>query len=128
MIVFGSGIRTSFFMKGLTQWSLLFTEEVRQAVADGLLQLVERAGGRLAVRAPADELRRVPEPGSLHVVVAHLDHALRAQRYERQVLAYVPPAVLGAARGAHALAALAARTTVAGHVRGPVPRVAVERG
>ena len=74
------------------------SQDVGQAEADRLLQLAEAAGLRVAVRAPPDELGRVPEPGALHVVVADLDHPLGAQRDERQVLVRVPPAVLGVAR------------------------------
>ena len=44
------------------------------------------------------ELRGVPEPDALHVVVADLDHQLRAQRHEGQVLAGAPPAAFGVAR------------------------------
>src|SRR5205085_2109081 len=52
--------------------------------------------------------RRMPEARPLQVVVAHLDHPLRAQRYERQVLLRVPAAT--------ALGPL-------GEVRRPAPRV-----
>src|SRR5215472_16394569 len=82
-----------------------------------LLQLGVRARARLAVRAPADELRGMPEPRALHVVVTDLDHALRAQRDERQVLVRVPPAEHGRPRG-----------PLGGLLLGPVPRVLVERG
>src|SRR5690606_29117909 len=54
-------------------------QHVVQVVGDRLLQLGEGAVAGLLVRPPADELRRVPEPGSLHVVIAHLDDPLRTQ-------------------------------------------------
>src|SRR6185437_7834992 len=79
---------------GLGGLAGLAGEEPGQVVADRLLELLEPARGRVAVRAPADELGRVPEPRALHVLVAHLDHPLGAQRDERQVLARVPPAGL----------------------------------
>src|SRR5215469_8399070 len=58
------------------------SQEVRETVADRLLKLLVRARVRRAVRAPANELRRVPEAGSFHVVVADLDDAFWAQRNE----------------------------------------------
>ena len=70
----------------------------------------------MAVGAPADELRRVPEACALHVVVADLEHALDPQRDEREVLAGVPAA---------AGAAAPRRPSAAG--RQPAPRVLVER-
>src|SRR5579864_1646553 len=39
-------------------------------------QLAPRAVARILVVAPADELRAVPEPRALHLVVAHLDDEL----------------------------------------------------
>src|SRR5260370_34581202 len=63
-----------------------------------LLALGVGARPGLAVRPPADELGGVPEPRPLHVVVPDLDHPLRPQRDERQVLLRVPPAGLGVAR------------------------------
>src|SRR5258708_36825879 len=95
----------------------LLREDVREVEADGLLELVKPAGPRITVGAPPDELGRVPEPGALHVVVAHLDDPLGPQRHERQVLARVPPAGLRLAR-----------VTAAGLGPGPVPRGAEERG
>src|SRR5260370_22056144 len=95
----------------------LLRGDAREVEADGLLELVKPAGPRITVGAPPDELGRVPEPGALHVVVAHLDDPLGPQRHERQVLTRVPPAVLRLARVADA-----------GLGPGPVPRVAVERG
>src|SRR5262249_39213204 len=44
------------------------------------------------VAAPAAELRGVAEARALHVVVADLDHELRAQRLPREVLALAPAA------------------------------------
>src|SRR5258708_22335386 len=95
----------------------LLREDVREVEADGLLELVKPAGPRITVGAPPDELGRVPEPGALHVVVAHLDDPLGPQRHERQVLARIPPAVLRLARVADARLG-----------PGPVPRVAVQGG
>src|SRR5271165_6178596 len=92
-------------------------QDLGEVEADRLLQLRVGARARLAVRPPADELRRMPEPRALHVVVADLDHALRAQRDERQVLVRVPPAGHGRPRGA-----------LPGLVLRPVPRVLVEGG
>src|SRR5208282_5535835 len=69
-------------------------QDLGQVVAHRLLQLRISARARIAVRAPADELGGVPEARALHVVIADLDHALRAQRDERQVLGRVPPAAL----------------------------------
>src|SRR6266571_4630836 len=92
-------------------------QDLGQVEADRLLQLGVGARARLAVRPPADELRGVPEPRALHVVVPHLDHALRAQRDERQVLVRVPPA--GHGRPRCPLARLVLR---------PVPRMLVEGG
>src|ERR1700689_1260010 len=92
-------------------------EYLGQVEAHRLLKLGVGTRARLAVRAPADELRGVPEPRAFHVVIADLEYALGPQRYERQVLVRVPPAGLGLARGA--LARL---------VPGPVPRMPVERG
>src|SRR5580692_3955034 len=73
-------------------------QDVGEVEADRLLQLGVGARARLAVGPPADELRGVPEPRALHVVVADLHHALRAQRDERQVLGRVPPAGHGRPR------------------------------
>ena len=44
----------------------------------------------VAVGAPPAELGRVAETPTLHMVVADLDHTLRAQRHERKVLAGIP--------------------------------------
>src|SRR5581483_6025893 len=91
------------------------TEHGAEVVAHGLLDLVERARAGVAVRPPAHELGGVAEPRALHVVVADLDHALRPQRHERQVLAGRPPAELGVPGGANLV-----------HELGPVPRMLVE--
>src|ERR1700739_2024463 len=64
-------------------------QDLCEVVVDRLLELGVGARARLPVRAPADELRGVPEARALHVVVTDLEHALRAQRYERQVLVRV---------------------------------------
>src|SRR5208282_656709 len=92
-------------------------QDLGEVVADRLLELRVGARARLTVRAPADELGGVPEARPLHVVVADLEHALRPQRDERQVLVRVPPAGHGRPRG-----------TLAGLVLRPVPRVLVEGG
>src|SRR5580658_10347123 len=92
-------------------------QDLAQVEADRLLQLGVGARARLPVRAPADELGGVPEPRPFHVVVPDLQHPLRAQRDERQVLVRVPPAGHGRPRG-----------PLAGLVLPPVPRVLVERG
>src|SRR5215467_11467059 len=92
-------------------------QDVAEVEADRLFKLLVGARLRVPVGPPADELGGVPEPPALHVVVAHLDHPLRAQRDERQVLARVPAADLGLARRADD----ALRP-------GPVPRVPLERG
>src|SRR5260221_192954 len=96
--------------------SWLSSQYVGEVKADRLLKLTETARRRVAVGAPADELRCVPEPGSLHVVVPDLDDALGAQRDEREVLAGVPAAAFGLARVPGA----------GGGFGLPVPRVAVE--
>src|SRR5438876_6218565 len=88
------------------------SQDLGQVEADRLLQLGVGARARLAVRAPADELRGVPEPRALHVVVADLDHAFRPQRDEREVLAGIPPAEHGRPR-----------RPLGGLLLGPVPRV-----
>src|SRR5271166_3171445 len=92
-------------------------QDLGEVVADRLLELRVGARARLTVRAPADELGGMPEARALHVVVADLDHALRAQRDERQVLVRVPPAGHGRPRG-----------PLAGLVLRPVPRMLVECG
>src|SRR6516165_2572826 len=91
-------------------------QDLGEVEADRLLQLGVGARARLAVRPPADELRGMPEPRALHVVVADLDHALRAQRDEREVLVGIPPAEHGRPR-----------CPLGGLVLGPVPRMLVER-
>src|SRR5260370_22315308 len=67
-------------------------QDLVEVEADRLLELGVRTGARLAVRAPADELGGVPEPRALHVVVADLEHPLRAQRDAREVPVRVPRA------------------------------------
>jgi hypothetical protein len=79
------------------------SEHLGQVERDRLLQLLVRAGGRLAVGPPPHELGGVPEADALHVVVAHLDHPLGPERDEREVLVGVPPAPLALARRAVAL-------------------------
>src|SRR3954447_1537371 len=70
-------------------------ENLGKVVAHRLLELLVAARLRIPVRAPPLELRGVPEPAALHVVVAHLDDPLGPQRHEGQVLAGAP-AALGA--------------------------------
>src|SRR5262245_28819711 len=69
-------------------WSV--REDLREVVADDLLELVigARLGG--AIRAPALELRRVPQPRPLHVVVPNLHHEYRVNRDPGQVFLRVP--------------------------------------
>src|ERR1017187_2102140 len=93
------------------------SEDLGQVEADRLLQLGVGARPRLAVRPPADELGGMPEALVLHVVIADLDHAFRAQRDERQVLVRVPPAGHGRPR-----------RPLAGLVLRPVPRMRLEGG
>src|SRR3954451_629374 len=57
----------------------------------------------------------MPEPLTLHVLVAHLDDSLRTQRHERQVLSGVPARSLALTR--------CALTSLVGC---PVPRVPFE--
>src|SRR6266566_5422503 len=83
---------STIFGSAMPAPGLMARQDLGEVEADRLLQLGVGARARLAVRTPADELRRVPEPRALHVVVAHLDHPLRAQRDERKVLVGVPPA------------------------------------
>src|SRR5687768_8530793 len=71
-------------------------QHLRQVEADRPLELGVRAGGRVAVGTPVAELRGVPEPGALHVVVGHLDDELGPQRHEARVLVAVPPRRLAA--------------------------------
>src|SRR5215204_3004611 len=78
-------------------------KNVRDVVSHRLVELSVAARGRLAVRAPAHELGDVPEPESLQVVVADLDHPLRPERDEGQLLVWIPPAALSAACGARFL-------------------------
>src|SRR4030095_4388381 len=78
--------------------SLLQPEDLSEVEVHRLLELLVRARARLPVRTPAPEPRGVPEAGALHVVVADLNHALRPQRHEREVLAGVPPAGFRLAR------------------------------
>src|SRR5690606_23426500 len=65
-------------------------QDVGEVIAHRLLELLVRARGGVAVLAPATELRRVPEPVPLHLVVRHLEDALGSQRRERQVLPRAP--------------------------------------
>src|SRR5579862_287498 len=109
--------RTSFGSAMLTAPRTPRPQDLTQVEANRLLQLGVRAGARLPVRAPADELSRVPEPRPFHVVVPDLKHPLRAQRDERQVLIGIPPAGHGHSRG-----------TLACLVLSPVPRAPVELG
>src|SRR5215813_11850610 len=108
---------STFFGSAMAVLRRLAPQDLVEVEADRLLQLGVGARGRLTVRAPADELRGVPEPRALHVVVADLDHALGPQRDERQVLVRVPPAGHGRPRG-----------PLARQVLAPVPRMLIERG
>src|ERR1051326_4119947 len=105
-------------------------EDFPQVEVHWLLELIEGTRLRRPVRAPADELGGVPQPRAFHVVIADLQHALGAQRCERQVLSHVPPAVFGAARRSRPLRLLSpggATPRTPRIVSGPVPRVALER-
>src|SRR5439155_4313940 len=75
-------------------------EDPLQLVGGGHLELVVAAVARPLVRAPAHELRGVPEAGALHVVVRDLADTLGPERLPAQVLAPIP----AAARPRHALA------------------------
>jgi hypothetical protein len=57
-------------------------QDVGEVVLDRFFELFVRTRPRVAVRSPAVELSRVAEADALHVLVANLDHALRAQRRE----------------------------------------------
>src|SRR6266700_7434888 len=109
--------RISFFASAMAVLRGTAFQDPGQVEADRLFQLGVGAGAQFPVRAPAVELRGVPEPRALHVVVADLDHPLRAERDEREILVRVPPAGHGRPRG-----------PLAGLVLGPVPRMLVERG
>src|SRR5215207_327013 len=76
---------------------------VRDVVLHRSVELGVATRGRLAVRTPAHELGDVPEPESLHVVVADLDYPLGPEWDEGQLLVRVPPAGLSAACGARTL-------------------------
>src|SRR5215470_82242 len=69
-----------------------------------------------AIRPPAKEVGRVPEPRSLQVVVADLHRPLDPDRFPREVLLVVP----AARRAGHSLLALA------GHRRPLLPGVSFE--
>src|SRR3954470_2831740 len=68
-------------------------ENFREVVADRLLELLVAAGLRVPVGTPPLELRGVPEPAALHVVVPDLEDPLGSQRDEGEVLAGAPPAL-----------------------------------
>src|SRR5512132_3170522 len=74
-------------------------QDLGEVEADGLLQLVVGAGAGVPVGAPADELGGVAEPAALQMVIADLDHPLGPQRRERQLLARIPAAAVGAPPG-----------------------------
>src|SRR4051812_40090586 len=65
-------------------------QDAGQVVLDRDVELVVGARPRVPVGPPATEVRGVPEPVALHLVVRDLDDELRPQRHERQVLAGVP--------------------------------------
>ena len=64
------------YTAGLTaKWSSCADgEDVPEVVLDRFFQLLVRAGVRITVGSPADELRGVPEPVALHVLVTDFDH------------------------------------------------------
>src|SRR5919201_4410865 len=90
-------------------------DDVVQSEIDRLLKLLVRARPRVSVRTPANKLSRVPEPVTLHVVVAHLDYALWPKWHEREVLGGAPARMFGFPRRARP-----------GHLLGPVPGMIVE--
>src|ERR671926_894180 len=59
----------------------LRAEHLRQVVRDRLLDLLVRAGLRVAIGPPAHELGGVAKTRALHVVVANLDDTLGTQRH-----------------------------------------------
>src|SRR5262245_60881920 len=65
-------------------------EDLREVVADDLLELVIGARLRGAIGTPALELRGVPQPRPLHVVVTNLDHEYGVDRDPGQILLRVP--------------------------------------
>ena len=69
--------------------------DLAEVVGHDLLQLLVAARLGVPVGAPPLEVRGVPEPPPLHVLVGDLDHPLGPQRREREVLA-LAPAALGA--------------------------------
>src|SRR4051812_39678529 len=68
----------------------LVPQHVAEVIGDRLLQLFVGAAARVPVVTPSLELRGVPEPVPLHVVVAALEPPLGPQRREGQVLAGAP--------------------------------------
>jgi len=62
--------------------SLAGGEDLSKVVLDRILQLLVGAGVWIPVRPPAEELGRMPESISLHVLVPDLDYQLRPERNE----------------------------------------------
>src|SRR4051812_22595790 len=115
---FRRGVRLPYPAMGSANASAVGTpgEDVREVVGNRLLELLVGAGPGVTVGPPAVELGGVPEAVTLHVLVPDLHDEIRPQRREREVLAVVPAAELGAARGAGAFLLLR-----------PGPGVVVER-
>src|SRR3954471_12547261 len=93
--------------------------QVGDVVGDRPFELVPGARPRVPVRPPPDELAGMPEAATLEVVVLRLDHELRSERDEGEVLAGVPAAPERAALSGGGRGVLLVAT--------PVPGVPVER-
>ena len=92
--------RPRFVMPRRVRRSAVFEgQDPSQVVLDGFFELRVRARPRVAIGPPAIELRGVAEADAFHVFVAGLDHALRSERRERQILAHRPAAPFGIPRG-----------------------------
>src|SRR5262245_44438726 len=70
----------------------LIAENLREFERRRDLELIVSAVGGPLVLAPAQELRRVPKPVALQMVVLHLADALEAQRFPGEILAGRPAA------------------------------------
>src|SRR5207248_11479095 len=95
-------------------------EDALQLVGGRDLQLIVAAVLGALVRAPAQELRGMPEASSLHVIVGDLADALGPQRLPAQVLAAIP-----AARRARTPLALRGRVLL--HLRPVTPGMVFQR-
>src|SRR5687767_9613822 len=84
--------RTRTTIRGLTTGDSSGPKDPLELVRRRDLELVVAAVARRFVRAPAHELRGMPEPIALHMVVRDLHHALGPQRLPSQILAAVPAA------------------------------------